>query len=135
MKYRELELCHISDTRMAFLQNYGALSCQELLLTSVDNITYSLDLTQVNDNHIAFVVLHLFCFLLSSFASIFNLMEMVLITEGQILNCIRFVLSMAEDNEFGKVALMSFSSPLYEQAQGVSSQINVKALDVQTGHR
>jgi len=38
-------------------------------------------------------------------------MEMALITGGQILTRIRFVLSTAEDNEFGKVALISFSSP------------------------
>lgn len=48
-------------------------------------------------------------------------MEMALITGGQILSCTRFVLSTAEDNEFGKVALISFSSPLPhpEWAQGV----------------
>lgn len=64
-------------------------------------------------------------------------MEMALITWGQILSCTRFVLSTAEDNELGKVALISFNSPLPhpEWAQSASSQMSVRAWDLQAGHK
>lgn len=64
-------------------------------------------------------------------------MEMALITGGQILSCTRFVLSTAEDNEFGKVALISFSSPLPhpEWAEGASGSISVRAQGVQAGQK